>query len=234
MEHLLGYNEILWILKLIISFFTVLIAYKFFGKIGLFIWIPISIFLASVELIVLIKLFGMHSSLGNIPYASAFFVTDILSEKYGEEDAKKAIWIGFFTNIIVTFMINFALLFKPEQIGLDSFNNLKSIFGLFPRFMIAGLISYLISQNLDVYLYKFLKMKFPKKLWIRNNGSTMISQLVDNILFTILAFTGIYDLGVMWEIFLSTYILKWIVAAIDTPFLYFAVKMKTKENIVLE
>lgn len=232
MENIFGYNEVLWITKLIVSFFTVIIAYKFFGKMGLFIWIPISIFLASVELIVLIKLFGLHSSLGNIPYASAFFVTDILSEKYGENEAKKAIWIGFFTNIVITFMINFALLFKPEEIGLEAFNNLKSIFGLFPRFMIAGLISYLISQNLDVQLYKFLKLKFPDKLWVRNNGSTMISQLVDNILFTLLAFTGIYSFEIMWEIFLSTYILKWIVAAMDTPFLYFAVKMKVKEKII--
>lgn len=232
MENIFGYNEVLWITKLIVSFFTVIMAYKFFGKMGLFIWIPISIFLASVELIVLIKLFGLHSSLGNIPYASAFFVTDILSEKYGENEAKKAIWIGFFTNIVITFMINFALLFKPEEIGLQAFNNLKSIFGLFPRFMIAGLISYLISQNLDVQLYKFLKLKFPDKLWVRNNGSTMISQLVDNILFTLLAFTGIYSFEIIWEIFLSTYILKWIVAAMDTPFLYFAVKMKIKEKII--
>lgn len=231
METIFGYNEFLWIIKLVVSFFTVILAYRCFGKIGLFIWIPISIFLASVELIVLIKLFGLHSSLGNIPYASAFFVTDILSEKYGEEEAKKAVWIGFFTNIVVTFMINFALLFKPEAMGVDAFNNLKSIFGLFPRFMIAGLISYLISQNLDVQLYKLLKIKFPDKLWIRNNGSTMVSQLVDNILFTLLAFTGIYSFDVMWEIFLSTYILKWIVALMDTPFLYFAVKMKPKEII---
>lgn len=232
MENIFGYNEALWIIKLVVSFLTVIVAYKFFGKMGLFIWIPISIFLASVELIVLIKLFGLHSSLGNIPYASAFFVTDILSEKYGEDEAKKAVWIGFFTNIVITFMINFALLFRPEEMGLEAFNNLKSIFGLFPRFMIAGLISYLISQNLDVQLYKFLKIKFPEKLWIRNNGSTMISQLVDNILFTLLAFTGIYSFEVMWEIFLSTYILKWIVAAMDTPFLYFAVKMKVKEKAV--
>lgn len=232
MENIFGYNEALWIIKLVVSFLTVIVAYRFFGKMGLFIWIPISIFLASVELIVLIKLFGLHSSLGNIPYASAFFVTDILSEKYGEDEAKKAVWIGFFTNIVITFMINFALLFRPEEMGLEAFNNLKSIFGLFPRFMIAGLISYLISQHLDVQLYKFLKIKFPEKLWIRNNGSTMISQLVDNILFTLLAFTGIYSFEVMWEIFLSTYILKWIVAAMDTPFLYFAVKMKVKEKAV--
>ncbi|WP_370521089.1 queuosine precursor transporter [Cetobacterium sp. 2A] len=225
------YNEILWFVKLLVSFLIVIGAYKTFGKVGLFIWIPISMFIANIEVIILVKLFGLHASLGNIPYASAFLVTDILSEKYGEKDAKKAIWIGFFTNIVVTFMINLALYFVPETDGLGMFNSLKSIFGLFPRFMIAGLIAYGISQYLDVYLYQVLKNKFPKHLWIRNNGSTMISQLVDNILFTGMAFTGVFPLNVMFEIFLSTYILKWIVAALDTPFLYWATKIDGEKSI---
>ncbi|MGL6114011.1 queuosine precursor transporter [Cetobacterium sp. SF1] len=224
-------NEILWFIKLFISFIVVLSAYKCFGKTGLFIWIPISMFIANIEVIILVKLFGLHASLGNIPYASAFLATDILSEKYGEKDAKKAIWIGFFSNIVVTFMINFALFFIPEADGQQMFDSLKSIFGLFPRFMIAGLIAYGISQHLDVYLYSSLKNKFPNHLWIRNNGSTMISQLVDNILFTVIAFTGVFPISVMFEIFLSTYILKWIVAAMDTPFLYLATKIDSKKSL---
>lgn len=231
MNGMLLQNEMLWIIKLFLSFIIVLGAYKCFGKTGLFIWIPISMFIASVEVMVLVKLFGLHASLGNIPYASAFLVTDILSEKYGEKEAKKAIWIGFFTNIVIAFMINLALMFTPEADGLEMHSNLKSIFGLFPRFMIVGLVSYAISQHVDIYLYKILKEKFSKHLWIRNNGSTMVSQLVDNILFTTLAFTGIFSFEVMFEIFLSTYILKWIVAAMDTPFLYLATKMDSKKSL---
>ncbi|WP_438585705.1 queuosine precursor transporter [Cetobacterium sp.] len=231
MTEILLKNEVLWAIKLLISFITVLGAYKCFGKVGLFVWIPISMFIANVEVMILVKLFGLHASLGNIPYASAFLVTDILSEKYGEEDAKKAIWIGFFTNIVVALMINFALMFTPEVDGVETFGNLKSIFGLFPRFMIVGLISYAISQNIDIYLYKKLKDKFPNHLWIRNNGSTMVSQLIDNILFTTFAFIGVFPVSVMFEIFLSTYILKWIVAALDTPFLYLATKMDSKKSL---
>lgn len=231
MADILLKNEVLWAIKLLVSFITVLGAYKCFGKVGLFVWIPISMFIANVEVMILVKLFGLHASLGNIPYASAFLVTDILSEKYGEEDAKKAIWIGFFTNIVVALMINFALMFTPEVDGVETFGNLKSIFGLFPRFMIVGLVSYAISQNIDIYLYKKLKEKFPNHLWIRNNGSTMISQLVDNILFTTFAFIRVFPVSVMFEIFLSTYILKWIVAALDTPFLYLATKMDSKKSL---
>lgn len=231
MVEILLKNEVLWVIKLFVSFIIVLGAYKIFGKIGLFIWIPISMFVANVEVMVLVKIFGIHASLGNIAYSSAFFVTDILSEKYGEEDAKKAIWIGFFTNIVVAFMLNFALAFTPEADGLEMFGKLKSIFGLFPRFMIVGLLSYTVSQHIDIYLYKKLKEKFPNHLWIRNNGSTMVSQLVDNILFTTLAFAGVFPVSVMFEIFLSTYILKWIVAAMDTPFLYLATKMDSKKSL---
>ncbi|MGL4672970.1 queuosine precursor transporter, partial [Cetobacterium sp.] len=68
-------------------------------------------------------------------------------------------------------------------------------------------------------------------LWIRNNGSTMVSQLVDNVLFTSLAFAGVFPINIMFEIFLSTYILKWIVAAMDTPFLYLATKMDSKKSL---
>ena len=170
MADILLRNEVLWAIKLLVSFITVLGAYKCFGKVGLFVWIPISMFIANVEVMILVKLFGLHASLGNIPYASAFLVTDILSEKYGEEDAKKAIWIGFFTNIVVALMINFALMFTPEVDGVETFGNLKSIIGVFP-------------------------------------------------------------VSVMFEIFLSTYILKWIVAAMDTPFLYLATKMDSKKSL---
>ncbi len=231
MNGIFSINETLWFIKLLSSFLIVLGCYKIFGKTGLFIWIPIAMFISNVEVSILVKIFGLHASLGNISYASAFLVTDILSEKYGEEEAKKAVWIGFFSSIVVTFMINFALLFTPEAEGVKIFDNMKSIFGLFPRFMIAGLIAYGTSQYIDIYLYKILKIKFPNHLWIRNNGSTMISQLVDNILFTLMAFTGVFSFEIMFEIFLSTYILKWIVALLDTPFLYIATKMSPKETI---
>ncbi|MGL5049916.1 MAG: queuosine precursor transporter, partial [Fusobacteriaceae bacterium] len=81
MVDILLKNEVLWIIKLFVSFIVVLGSYKMFGKIGLFIWIPISMFIANVEVMVLVKIFGIHASLGNIAYSSAFFVTDILSEK---------------------------------------------------------------------------------------------------------------------------------------------------------
>jgi uncharacterized integral membrane protein (TIGR00697 family) len=81
--------------------------------------------------------------------------------------------------------------------------------------------AFIAAQNLDVMSYNWLKIKVPKHLWLRNNGSTWTSQLVDTVIFCTLAFAGIYEMKVVLGIILSTYILKIVVAAIDTPFLYF-------------
>ena len=90
------------------------------------------------------------------------------------------------------------------------------------------MVAYLISQHLDVWIFNKIKQKTGgKMLWLRNNGSTLISQLVDSAIFTIIAFAGVYPL---WELMLFTYIIKVIVAVLDTPFMYLAKKIKYGDN----
>ena len=128
-----------------------------------------------------------------------------------------------------------AIHFKPLDIpeGLAIFESVKGIFSLLPRLAIASLIAYLISQFHDVWLYHKIREFFPEKkfIWLRNNGSTMLSQLIDNVVFTTIAFYGVYPLEVMFNIFLSTYIIKFIVAICDTPFIYLADKMFRDKKI---
>ncbi|MGL5521396.1 MAG: queuosine precursor transporter, partial [Cetobacterium sp.] len=88
-------NEILWIIMLFVNFFSIIFIYKKFGKLGLFIWVPISSILANIQVVLLVNLFGFETTLGNIMYAGGFLVTDILSENYGEEEAKSAVKLGF-------------------------------------------------------------------------------------------------------------------------------------------
>ena len=97
----------------------------------------------------------------------------------------------------------------------------------------ASLITYIISNTLDTYLYEFIKKKFPddKFLWLRNNGSTLISQLIDSVLFTIIGFAGIYSWKVVIDLSFVTYAIKFVVALLDTPFLYIAKRIyKSFEN----
>lgn len=228
-------NEVLWLLMLLVNFACILFAYWKFGKLGLYIWIPVSTILANIQVVILVNLFGMSTTLGNILYAGGFLVTDILSENHGKEDAYLAVKIGFFSLISSTILMKIAVLFVPQSSpeALEVFNSLKHIFDFLPRIAISSLIAYLLSQTHDVWAYEKWKNKFQgrKYLWLRNNFSTLVSQIIDNVVFTLLAFWGVYPLDVLIQIFLSSYILKFIVAIADTPFLYIANSLKLKKIV---
>lgn len=223
-------NELLWAIMLLMNFGAVLFAYKKFGKLGLFIWIPISTILANVQVLVTLELFGLTATLGNIIYASGFLVTDILSENYGRREAQKAVYIGFFSLISTTVIMNVCLLFIPlaDSESMAMYDSLRNIFSMMPRITFASLTAYLISQKHDIWAYQYWRKRFSqeKHIWIRNNLSTMISQFIDSVIFVLIAFVGVLPTGIIFEIFLTTYILKWLVAAADTPFIYIASKMK--------
>ena len=225
-------NELLWLVLLLVNFTAILLAYRFFGKIGLYIWIPIVTIVANVQVLKTVDIFTMTATLGNIVYASSFLVTDILSENYGKKDAAKAVKIGFFSLISMTVLMYIALKFlpSPEDFAHES---LVTIFGIMPRIAIASLTAYVLSQTNDIWLYNLIKRKFPAErfIWLRNNGSTMVSQLIDTTVFTFLAFTGVFPWDVFWQIFWTTYLLKWVVAAADTPFIYIASYWHRKEVV---
>ncbi|MFO8087873.1 MAG: queuosine precursor transporter [Bacteroidales bacterium] len=228
-------NEIFWLAMLLANFALILLAYRIFGKMGLFIWVPISAIIANIQVIQGIELFGFAATLGNIVYASSFLVTDILSENYGKKEANKAVWIGFFSLVSMTLLMNLALLFEPmkDEFARQTYESISNIFSFMPRVVFASFLAYLASQKHDIWAYHMWAKKFSgrKNIWLRNNLSTMVSQLIDSVIFTFIAFYGVYQMDVLIEIVLTTYFLKWIVAAADTPFVYIANKMKDR-NIV--
>ncbi len=232
-------NELLWLVMLLANFLLIIFAYKLFGKWGLVMWIPISVIVANIQVIQTIELFGMAATLGNIVYASSFLVTDILSENYGKEEAKKAVWIGFFSLISMTLLMNLALFFHPlegDAFSVVTHDATGTIFKLMPRIALASMAAYLLSQRHDVWAYHFWRKRFSKdhQIWLRNNLSTMVSQLIDSAIFVLIAFYGVYGTGVLFEIFITTYFLKWIVAAADTPFVYWGKRIFRKGNYGLE
>ncbi len=225
-------NEILWLLLLLANFFSILAAYRFFGKTGLYIWIPISTILANIQVLKMVDLFTIGVTLGNITYASSFLVTDILSENYGKASARKAVFIGFFSLSATVIIMNLALMFKPNEVDFIQ-ESLKNIFSLLPRIALASLVAYGVSQLHDVWAYNFWKTRLPqtKFLWLRNNASTIVSQLLDSIIFTFIAFWALLPTNEFFEILITTYLLKLIVAVVDTPFLYLAKMMFTHQTV---
>ncbi|MGP1908128.1 queuosine precursor transporter [Metabacillus sp. JX24] len=223
-------NELLWIGFAFINFIIVLLFYKLFGKSGLFVWIGFSTVAANLQVVKTIEIFGLTATMGNIMYGTAFLVTDIINEKYGEKEAKKAVWLGFATLISLTVIMQGVLMFQPDETDMAQ-GALKTIFDMIPRIAIGSLAAFIISQYADVAIYSWLRRKFPsdRLLWIRNNGSTMISQLLDTLIFTSIAFLGVYPFDIWIQIFITTYLIKFVVAIIDTPFAYLAKRIKPAE-----
>ena len=215
-------NELLWFIFIVVDLSFSLIAFYIWGKYGLYVMMATGIIICNIQVIKTIQIFGFVATLGNIVYASIFFNTDILSEIYGKKEARKAVWVGFYALIVATVAMQFAIRFKPDASDIMQ-PHLRAIFSFLPRIVLASLSAYLISQHHDVWAFHFWKrLTGERRLWLRNNLSTMVSQLIDTTVFTFLAFWGTFPWPVFWQIFITTYIFKWIIALIDTPFLYFA------------
>lgn len=221
-------NELLWIITLIISFAGLLLFYRFFGKTGLYLWLALAVIVANIQTVKLVNLFGLETTLGNILYGSTFLVTDILSEKYGKKEARKTIIYGMAIMIFMTLLMYISLLFKPSPSDFVT-DSLNTIFTLNVRVTLASIVAFLISQFIDTFLYQKLKERY-NKIYISNNVSTIVSQFFDCIIFNGLAFLGLVKITTLFQIILSTFILKVIVALCDTPFMYLAMKINSKED----
>lgn len=220
-------NEVLWIIFAITNFLLFLACFKIFGKSGIFAWIAMGTILANIQVMKSITLFGLEATLGNIMYGTIFLATDALSEKYGKKESQKGVYIGFFTLAVSIILMEIALLFNPNDFDIAQ-PHLEAIFGVYLRVAAASLVAYIVSQSLDVNLFHKIKSRLPetKWLWVRNNVATIISQLVDTAIFVTLAFLGTMEISTLFEIFLSTFLIKMMVALLDTPFVYLVKKIK--------
>ena len=217
-------NEILWLIFALVNFSMIALSYKLFGKTGLFAWIAMGTILANIQVTKTIDFdfFGIHlvATLGNIMYGTLFLVTDALNEKYGLKAARKAVYIGFFSLLATVIIMQFSIWFIPN---IDDFahDSIVTIFSVLPRIALASLTAYIISQLFDVFMFQKIKeMTNDKYLWLRNNGSTLLSQLIDTSIFVPIAFIGTYSTNIVVSIFVTTYVIKVIVAFLDTPFVY--------------
>ncbi len=213
-------NELLWIALALVNFTALGFVYKYFGLTGLFAWIAMNAVIANIQVTKTIEFFGLTATLGNIAYGSIFLATDAISEKYGIKEAKKAVIIGFVSLLFFVLVMQMSLLFTPQS-G-DVHDALSVIFGLIPRIALGSIIAYLLSQWLDVYLFQYIKKKSPDdgKLYVRNIFSTATSQLIDTVIFVPIAFLGVFEFAIVFDIFITTYLIKLFVALIDTPFIY--------------
>jgi len=220
-------QDLLWLLTLAIDLGFALLLYRVFGKTGLYASVILSILMANLQGPKLTIILGMQTSLGVILYSGIYFATDLLSEKYGKREANRAVMVGFLVSVIIVVMISISLLFLPSteanttQFSQDVHNAFSTLFNFTPRFVFGSLLAYVISQNFDVWIFHFIKTRTGSKhLWLRNNLSTMTSQALDTIVYSLVVWWGIVDLTTAIQLGLAKYLFKVFIALFDTPFIY--------------
>ena len=160
-------------------------------------------------------------SAGALPYPLTFLVTDLLSEIYGRRRANQVVWTGFVVSMFVLLALWLGSLFPaiPEspvddETYLAVFKNAWRVIG-------ASMAAYLVAQLVDVRLFHFWKhLTGGKHLWLRNNGSTVLSQLVDSVLVVFVLFAGVQSMDWMMTTILDLWLFEAMVALLDTPLFY--------------
>ncbi|PRQ04379.1 Inner membrane protein YhhQ [Enhygromyxa salina] len=172
---------------------------------------------------------GTHvfrQSVGIIAYPLTFLVTDILSEIYGARRANQVVVAGLLASVFTTGLVELADLSRSAEFGIGD-ESFHEVFGLSKIAVFASMMAYLTAQFIDIRLFHFWKrLTKGKHLWLRNNASTITSQVVDT--FVVLGLLAAFEAGgITWDkvpgLVLDGLLFKWAFAALDTPLLYLAV-----------
>lgn len=231
--------EVMWIILLLVCFASVLSLHRFLGPIGLYAYIAVAIVGANIQVLkaVQFSIYPEPVALGTILFSSTYLATDILVELYGVKAGRQGVYIGFFSHLFFSTIMLITLGFSPltpEQAGenmawaLPFHGHISALFTLQFSLFFAGMIAYLTSQLHDVYFFDWLKQKTQNKyLWVRNNVSTTISGLIDNTIFSVLAWIVFSSnplpfMTVLLTYILGTYWLRLTLALLDTPIIYLA------------
>jgi len=237
-------TEVVWFIMLILCFLSILVFLRLFGYVGLYVYSAIAIIAANIQVLKQAN-FNFFSSinekiipfyepspiaLGTILFASTFLCTDILSEYYGKEKARKNVLIGFCSFFLMTILMLVTIGIQPAEDEWVSMvqESLAILFTPMTSIFVASMIAYLISQYFDIWFFSYLKtVSSNKLLWLRNNVSTAVSSLIDNTIFSIFAWIILnpnpFPLSdVIMTFILGVYLLRVFIAILDTPFIYLA------------
>ena len=174
--------------------------------------------------------YAMVIPVGLVAFPATFFVTDLISELFGKKKAQLLVLLGFAMNVFMLTVMTISY-YMPDAGGVSAGTSLfDGVYGFMVGNTIGSMLAYLVAQTVDVQLFHFWKrMTRGRHLWLRNNASTMVSQLVDSIaILSILYLSGnlgenITGLGALAILILNSYLFKFLSALIDTPLCYFAV-----------
>ena len=226
------YNELFGVATFLVTFILMVAMYRMFGKQGLLAWVAIGTIIANIQVIKTVEIFGISATLGNVMFASIYLATDILNDIYGRKVAKRAVWLGFSSTLVMIIVMQMSLHFipSPEDTAQNAFH---AIFDVVPRIALGSIVAYIIGQHVDVFIFSLIKKLFSsdKTFIIRAYGSTIISSIIDTALFVSIAFIGSLPGIAVFEIFITTYVLKLVSTIFNVPFGYIAKSFYRKGKI---
>ena len=175
---------------------------------------------------------------GLLTYPLTFLVTDIVSEIYGKKRADRMVWTGFAMSLLMLGVVQLSMYVTPHQFwAVENYKHLfpdgdhmqtawEAVFGVGPWLVTGSMLAYLAAQLCDNFMFHFWRrLTGGKHLWLRNNGSTWLSQLVDTFIVNSFLFYGAFGWEFMrgLEVMFAIYICKLVIAALDTPICYLGI-----------
>lgn len=238
-------TESMLAIELVVVFGLIPLVLRPFGAAGMFIFIAAGIIAANVQVLkaASFSFYAAPIPLGTVAFSATYIATDVLTEYYGRATARKAVWLGFSAMLVMTLMMLLAMGYKPmtaDQAGegmawvLPNHDHIVALYLPQVTLLIAGLSSYLISQFNDIYVFQTIRQWTGRNaLWARACGSTALSALIDNIVFSALAWMvlpwllgqedQVVDLHTLiFTFILGTYWIRLAMALLEVPFIYAA------------
>lgn len=208
-------NEFLFLIHIFIIVLFLLLALRL-GKGYLLSFIVLQTVIANLFVIKQIELFTRTVTCADVFIVGSFLGNNLLQEFFGKEEAKKTISISFFSMIFFLIVSKIHLLYVPSQYDIthQSFHNILSNS---PRIIISSITVFFFTQKLDVVFFELLKKIFKGKFFlIRMAISSVTSQLIDTILFTFLALSGLVES--MFDVIILSFLIKSLVILCAIPF----------------
>ncbi len=230
----------LWIMQVVASYGLLLVMLRIAGATGVTVMMVIIMIAANIQVLkpIMLPFYSQPVPLGTALFATNYLASDILIEYFGVDAAKRAVTLTIWGFIIMLVFMMITLGFHPlsmqqiHQFHTDSAiqiqNAMFTIFSPTPILLMCSLFSFFISQFAEISLFVFIKnITGQKALWLRNNISTWVAALVDNIVFNVLAWRIFASSPVSWHTLIAgyifgTYALRIALAVFDTPFIYLA------------
>ncbi len=169
-------------------------------------------------------LFGSHLSVAVFSFPVVFLMTDVIGEVYGKRVAKFFVFAGFVsTALFITYsFLSLALPWSTDGEWVKE--SYDQVFGISVRIAIASLTAFLIAEYQDVWSFFFFREKIgTEHFWLLSFLSNLWSQLLDTIIFMVIAFAGVYGTHTLISIIITWWLYKVVMGALYTPLSYVAI-----------